>query len=164
MNIRDATLDDAEGIWDIHVRSIRELCSADYTPAQIKAWTGHRTVEDYRKRIKSDPFYVAEIYGKTVGFARFRPSTNELCSVFVDPDHVRQGVGTALLRKACEDGARRGLTHFWLDASLTAVPFYESGGFVWEQNIVHTFSGVDLECVRMTRCLSCGDEHPVSSL
>jgi putative acetyltransferase len=153
MIIRDATPGDAESIWDIHVRSIRELCSADYAPAQIQAWAGHRTVEDYHKCIKSDPFYVAEIDGKLVGYARFRPSTNELCSIFVDPDHVRQGIGTALLREVCEDGARRGLTYFWLDASLTAVPFYASGGFTREQDTVHAFSGVDLECVRMTRRL-----------
>lgn len=162
MNIRDATPDDAESIWDIHVRSVRELCSADYTPSQIQAWAGHRTVEDYRERIKSGPFYVAEIDGKLVGYARFRPSTNELCSIFVDPDHARQGIGTALLREVCEGGVRRGLTHFWLDASLTAVPFYESGGFVREQDTVHAFSGVDLECVRMTRRLGHGDERPDS--
>ena len=42
MLIRRATVDDAEAICDLHVRSIRGLCAADYTPPQIEAWASRK--------------------------------------------------------------------------------------------------------------------------
>ncbi len=153
MIIREATVDDAREIWKLHMRSVRRLCSTDYAPEQIEAWVNHRTLDEYRERIKRHHCYVAESDSKVVGYARFDPTTSELCSVFVDPDCTRQGVGTRLVSEACGDAVSRGTEYFWLDASLTAVPFYESVGFTREKSTVHVFSGVDLECVRMTRRL-----------
>src|SRR5687767_13662100 len=49
MRIRRATLDDAEALCDLHIRSIRVLCAADYTPQQIEAWAGRKKPELYRQ-------------------------------------------------------------------------------------------------------------------
>ena len=40
LRIRRARLTDSLGIHEAHMRSIRELCGADYTPEQINAWGG----------------------------------------------------------------------------------------------------------------------------
>ena len=52
------------------------------------------------------------------------------------------------------DARSRGLTALWLDASLTAVPFYETVGFVGIVETTHAFHGAPLECVRMEMSLT----------
>ena len=153
MIIRKATLDDVQVIWEVHTRSIESLCAPDYAPNQIQAWVGSKKPENYIERIQRDPTYVAEIAVNVVGFIRFRPLTNELCSIFVDPGYIRQGIGTDLFKKACEEAKHLGMTYFWLDSSLTAVPFYQAMGFLSESRTTHKFSGVTLKCVRMRKHL-----------
>lgn len=137
MIIRETTVDDAREIWKLRMQSIRRIGSTDYAPEQVEAWVNHMTIDEYQELIKRHQCYLAECDGKVVGHARFNPTTSELCSFFVDPDCARQGVGTRLVNKACGDAVSQGLEHFWLDASLTAVPFYESVGFTREKNMVH---------------------------
>ncbi|WP_420640685.1 GNAT family N-acetyltransferase [Candidatus Leptofilum sp.] len=60
------------------------------------------------------------------GCWRRRKRCHELCSLVVHPDFVRRGVATALMATACQDALACGATKFWLDASLTAVPFYKA--------------------------------------
>lgn len=150
MIIRQATPDDAPAIFDIHTRSIRTLCAADYTPQQIEGWAGGKQLAFYIPRIKRDPTFVALIGEKIVGFVRFYVPTSELASIYVDPDYARRGVGSALMEKAIGEARQRGLTHFWLDGSITAVPFYHSLGFIAEKEIFHRFSTVSIKGVRMT--------------
>ena len=64
-----------------------------------------------------------------------------------------QGIATDLFKQACEEAKQLGMTTFWLDASLTAVPFYTAMRFVNEYQTTHQFSGVDLECIRMRKRL-----------
>jgi putative acetyltransferase len=149
MIIRKATIDDAQVILRLHTRSVLLLCRADYTPEQLDGWVGRNTLERYQIRLKKHRAYIAEQKGNVAGYVRWNPATNELCSIFVDPDYVRQGVGTNLMAKACEDAISRGVEAFWLDASLTAVPFYKAIGWTYVEPIAHG----SLPGVRMTKQL-----------
>jgi putative acetyltransferase len=84
-----------------------------------------------------------------VGFVRWNPATYELCSLFVDPDHLRQGIATLLMKRACENVRAAGVENLWLYASLTAVPFYEADGWKF---VEETQRGL-LECARMEKIL-----------
>jgi hypothetical protein len=46
LRVRWAKASDAAEIVEIHARSIRGLCSGDYTRWQIEAWVGKRTAEE----------------------------------------------------------------------------------------------------------------------
>ncbi|MCP4419662.1 MAG: GNAT family N-acetyltransferase, partial [Chloroflexi bacterium] len=128
MIIREAAVADAQAILRLHTRSVLTLCRADYTTEQLEGWVSNSTLEKYQFRLKKHRAYVAEQDGNTAGYVRWNPATNELCSIFVDPDYVRQGVATKLMATACEDAISHGVEAFWLDASLTAVPFYKAIG------------------------------------
>ena len=78
---------------------------------------------------------------------RWYPETKELCSICVEPEYARQGIGTALMEYACRDARDHGVELLWLDASLTAIPFYLSLG--WEKGANLTESPLD--GVRMTK-------------
>jgi predicted GNAT family N-acyltransferase len=47
----------------------------------------------------------------------------------------RQGFGGQLLRALLEDGRSQGITQFELHAQLSAIPFYESLGFIAQGDI-----------------------------
>ncbi|GJM42598.1 MAG: acyltransferase [Ardenticatenaceae bacterium] len=149
MQIRKATLEDAEAIWRLHHRSVLSLCAADYTSEQIANWVQHSTLARQQARLKKHRVFVAEEEGHLIGFVRWNPATFELCSLFVDPDFVRRGVASALMETACQDARACGVTKFWLDASLTAVPFYTATGWQTIKQMMHG----ELACVRMTKQL-----------
>ncbi len=147
MIIRDARIDEARAIKELHDRSVAGLCNADYTPEQLESWIGRATLEKYQKRLEQHRSFIAEIDGEIVGYVRWNPATNELCSICVGPDHIRRGIATQLMKRACGDSASYGVKELWLDASLTAIPFYEAEG--WE-TVEHKMHGI-LECVRMIK-------------
>jgi putative acetyltransferase len=152
MDIRKATVDDALSIMQLHERSVLELCRDDYTPEQLKDWLSISTLERYQIRLERHRAYLAEQDGKMIGYVRWHPETNELCSIFVDPDFVRQGVATKLMEVAEKDAKDRGVEELWLDSSLTAVPFYEAIGWNYVEQSMHG----TLECVKMTKKLHRG--------
>ena len=83
---------------------------------------------------------VAIVNGETVGFATLVGS--ELEDLFVDPDWMRQGIATALVRDVAATVPRIDLT-----ANPHALAFYESVGFV-EDGVAETSGG---PAVRMHR-------------
>ena len=151
--IRPATPNDIDRIHEIHTSAIRELCIQDYTPEQIEAWTNNRTPEGYLRYIEQFQFYVVELDGKVVGYARYSTKSNEYCSLFVDPDYVRRGIATELSNFVFQDAIVQGLDHLWLNGSMTAIPFYETVGFAREYEKTYWFQDVPLECVRMRKNL-----------
>jgi GNAT superfamily N-acetyltransferase len=66
---------------------------------------------------------VATIEGRIVGFATL--VGNELEDLFTDPDWMRRGIATALLRDAATRVDRIDVT-----ANMHAQAFYEAAGFV----------------------------------
>ena len=149
MIIREATVDDALSMMKLHERSVLELCREHYTLEQLKDWLSQSTVEKYQVRLERHRSYVAEHDGQMIAYVRWNPETNELCSIFVDPDFVRQGIATELMEIAYDDARSYGVKGLWLDASLNAVPFYTAIG--WE--FVELSKHGPVEGVRMTKQL-----------
>jgi GNAT superfamily N-acetyltransferase len=158
--IRKATPADCSSIYEAHTRAIRELCSVDYDQTQIEAWAGPRRATDYLKPISRGRLCVAELDSKVVGFSEYDNKTRELKAVYVNPDYARRGIGKALFTYACDEARAEGLDALWLDASLTAVPFYLAMQCRRQQGTTHRLmSGIELLCVRMTINLREGEPH-----
>ena len=151
--IREATLDDAAQILGLRGRSIRALCMGDYAEEQIDAWVGKRIATEYQQWIEKRPFFVSTLGSKVTGYAAYNPNSQQLLAVYVDPDFARQGAATSLVKTILSDARKCGVESLWLDASLTAVSFYEAAGFTPVRETKHAFGGVPLECVRMETVL-----------
>lgn len=98
---------------------------------------------------------VAEDAGGIAGFGQLNRASGEVDAVYVLPERQGEGVGRALLRSL--EGAARatGLKRLHLSATLNAVPFYKSAGYVGEGDTVHRLpTGVELECLRMSKELA----------
>jgi len=77
--------------------------------------------------IEADMVFVAEDAGEIVGVLRGR--SDKLQSLFVSKDHHRQGLGRALVAHFERECRRREATVIKVQATLFAVPFYQSVGY-----------------------------------
>lgn len=145
--IRKAEIDDVPTLKALHDRAVLELCRSDYTIDQLVGWVNRSPLEKYYWRLGVQRIFIAEEGGRILGFVRWYPKTNELCSICVEPEFARQGIGTRLMDVACEDAREHNVETLWLDASLTAVPFYQTLG--WDY--VKLFTDGPLDRVRMVK-------------
>ena len=116
---------------------------------EIEKWAGNKAPQRYRAKISEMPFFVAEIDNQILGFTRYNLRTKEFCSLYINPNFVRQGIGTTLAHYVFDDARRRGLTEMWLNSALNAVSFYETIGFRQIEKTTHDFGKFSLKCVRM---------------
>ena len=73
---------------------------------------------------------VAEQDGRIAGFAALELGDGaELDGLFVEPEHWRCGIGTALAEAAVHEARRRGFTLVTVVANPSARAFYEQCGF-----------------------------------
>jgi YbgC/YbaW family acyl-CoA thioester hydrolase len=150
-SIRKATLDDRGALEALIARSARELSLGAYTPRQIEtALRGAFGVDS--QLIRDGTYLVAEGGGDIVGCGGWsrrptlfggdahahrdaseldpRRDAAKIRAFFVDPAHVRHGIGRALLER-CEAEARAaGFTRLELVAMLSGVDFYRRHGYV----------------------------------
>lgn len=149
--LRRGRAEEADGLWVLRTRCVRELCSAAYPPEIIAPWAASPPPAQYHALIGQGGCIVAEdADGMLLGYGVIDLAGNEIDALFVDPDHGGRGVGMALMQalQALADPARP----LVLSASLNAVPFYRRAGFhaLREETYQHP-SGVALASVRMQR-------------
>jgi putative acetyltransferase len=142
---------DLDGVLALFSRSVRELASRDYTPAQLAAWAPEHPDRDaWGKRLAEGGVFISERGGRLAGFARI---ADDGCFdlLYVHPEHAGQGVARDLARHVLAWARERGLERLFADVSLTAIPFFERIGFrVIEAQSVER-RGVALRNFRMER-------------
>lgn len=156
VSIRSATLADRGEICWLHKLSIRRECATHYPPDQVQRWADFLAPEHYTPVI-SDPsrhFLVAELDGRIVGFGQLNPVAAEVEAVYVHPDSVRAGIGSAIMAHLEALACEASLPSLRLSATLNAVPFYQRHGFrvTGHSNHQHP-SGAVLQCAAMTKAI-----------
>lgn len=136
ITIRDYHEDDAPNVGRLIADTFGEFNLAYASPQERVLLLGpfqHAESEEPAHRaaiaeaIGADMVLVAEAAGEIVGVLRGRP--DKLQSLFVRKDHHRQGIGRALVahfERACR---RQEATTIKVQATLFAVPFYQSVGY-----------------------------------
>jgi GNAT superfamily N-acetyltransferase len=128
IEIRPATVADADAICRVAIRALRETNARDYTPDVIARLVAGFVPQRIAAFIASRPFYVALARGVVVGTANLDGTAAR--AVFVDPDHQGQGIGAGLM-EAIENLARtRSVTTLQVQSSATAQGFYKKLGYV----------------------------------
>jgi putative acetyltransferase len=146
--IRPWRAGDSDELLLVFRRSVREVASRDYAPAQIEAWaTGP---DDFARRMGMRTTFVAEANGRLLGFVQFEPP-DHIDMAYVHPDYQRLGVATALLAAAEEESRRLGTKVLHLEASITARPFFERRGYGQAVAQVVRFRGQDFVNFRMSK-------------
>jgi len=160
VQIRRATVADADAIGEAHLDSIRAIGPAYYPPEVVQAWASGLTPATYVSAMESgEAFFIAagRIDGKpaVLGFSTHRvDDVQDGTSVYVRGGAARRGIGTALLRLAEEHALAHGATSIQIQASLAGVEFYKANGF---EETGHGYallmSGRSMPCVFMRKLL-----------
>lgn len=160
LKIRKAQHQDAAKIIAAHRRSIREVCSRDYTPEQISAWSGR----DFQEQRWCDTidrghvWVVADDRDNIYGFGRLKITTKieaEIAGLYFVPEVVGKGLGKALVNLILHECKRRGFDQVTLYATKTAKAFYQSRGFQQSGDVLYiTMGGVKVECFKMDRSIA----------
>ena len=127
LKIRQATNADAAKLHELHTNSVKELCKAHYTAAQIDGWLAHRSPAGYKPGIQRGEMFIAERDEQVVGFGH--ALRGEVLAIFVAPEWAGQGVGSTLLTHAVKvaGGDSKAVR---VEATLNAQSFYARSGFV----------------------------------
>ncbi|MDH3239830.1 MAG: GNAT family N-acetyltransferase [Alphaproteobacteria bacterium] len=157
-SIRPASPGYAGAILRVHRRAILILARESYSEVELQSWTYGLSEDFYRARTEDTAhFEVAENpAGLLIGFAATRQ--DEVWLVYVDPDWVRRGVGSALLARAERHLLDAGLKDIWVQSSLNAQAFYVAHGYVRQKSLdAATRGDVSLKALRMTKTLAPSD-------
>jgi N-acetylglutamate synthase-like GNAT family acetyltransferase len=153
-NIRRAIHSDAEGIINVHIRSIREICSKDYTNEQIEAWSGRKSkAELWVQTMDRDFVWVVEHNSEVMGFGHLAimdELSSEVMGLYFIAPAIGHGLAKKLFKEFIQISSEHQLTIMRLHSTVTAKSFYESLGF--RQNAGDTtidMRGVAIPCFPM---------------
>lgn len=154
MLIRRARHSDASDIITAHVRSIREICSKDYTSEQIEAWAGrYSNTGHWCDSMDRDYVWVIEHENKIQGFghlALMDEFLGEVMGLYFTPELKGKGMGKKIFHIILEEAKSHALREVQLLSTLTARTFYERFGFEEIAGLSNLqMRGVDIPCVPM---------------
>ena len=151
--IRRWTERDTEALADVFRRSVREVASRDYRPAQIEAWAaapGETSV--WNERMQKRVVFVAEHSQRPIGFIQYEPP-DHIDMTYVHPEWQRRGVASALLAALEAEARRLDVPLLNVEASITSRPFFEAGGYEIITPQIVTARGQDFLNYRMSKKL-----------
>lgn len=152
LNIRRATKEDCESIMRVHVDAVTSIQTPLYTAEEIQSWAVPKQPESYEESISDKEFFVVEEGKVLVAFGVLNPNASEVEAVYVAPSAGRRGIGLKVLQTLEERARALGLDELRLNASLNAVPFYKSAGYLGHEESTYRLStGLEIRCVPMTK-------------
>lgn len=127
--LRPFLLADTPRLQDLFAQSVEELTQAEYDEEQRIAWVSRAADgEAFSARLGRGVTLLVEVDGEILGFASLAAG-KEIDMLYVHPYAVGQGVGTTLLDALERIAAARGAHATTVDASDTALDFFERRGY-----------------------------------
>lgn len=164
LRIRRFRREDLPHLTELFYQTVRTVNRRDYTLEQVQAWAPEevrQAGDSARWQALAERFtLIAEIDGQIVGFCDLE-ADGHLDRFYVHAEFQGQGVGRALLAEVENIARRECMPRVFVEASITARPFFLKQGFVElaEQSV--TVRGVQLANYRMQRDFcepQCGSE------
>ncbi len=157
--IRRAVHEDAANIINAHKRSIKELCSKDYSPEQIAAWSGFNFQENHwHKMMDKDLVWViSDDQNNIFGFGHLKfheKSEAEIGGLYFVPEVVGQGFGKNIFLLMLDECRKRDIHSISITATKTAKAFYENVGFIQlGPQTSLKIGNQEIECFKMLQSL-----------
>ncbi|MDB9323326.1 GNAT family N-acetyltransferase [Nodularia spumigena CS-591/04] len=130
MKVRKYEIGDTAAIMQLFYDTIHEVNIRDYTKPQVDAWTSvNMDVEVWMSSLKSKLTYVAEEDKKMIGFGELE-TNGHIDRFYCHKDFQGQGVGTKILDQIELTAKSLENPKLFVEASITAKPFFESKKFL----------------------------------
>jgi N-acetylglutamate synthase-like GNAT family acetyltransferase len=126
VEIRRATAADAEAVYQIVLRALRETNARDY-PASVIDRLVLTLPEGVASNLEKWHAYVAVVDGRIVGTGSLNGKT--VRAVFVNPDYQARGIGTKLMDAVEKAANVQSVNTLSVQSSITAQSFYAKRGF-----------------------------------
>lgn len=173
MNIREANINDAEGIANVHVKAwqsaYREIMPNDYLDSlsvneKTKIW--QKSLSEHSLGIN----LVIEKNKEIIGFCVFGPARDddqkncnvgELVALNILPKYWRNGYGTEMVNYVLSQSDLKGwqALYLWvIKQNKKAIAIYEANGFIREgaEKLNDKLTGYELQEIRYICTLSSG--------
>ena len=115
-------------MFAVHKASVRELCAKSYSAEHMQSWFEDRTPEIYSPALAARQIWVAEQYGKVVGFVGAK--LGEVTLLFVLPQVTGQGIGSSLFEHGLAIAEGSPSQPVMVVATKNSESFYAAHGFV----------------------------------
>ncbi|MCB1520499.1 MAG: GNAT family N-acetyltransferase [Hyphomicrobiaceae bacterium] len=127
--LRPFLVADTPRLQDLFAQSIEELTAEDYDEDQRLAWISRAADgEAFAQRLSRALTLIVEVDGEILGFASLADG-KEIDMLYVHPYAAGTGVGATLVDALERIAAARGAAALTVDASDTAVDFFERCGY-----------------------------------
>lgn len=153
MLVRDYRRADCSAITRLFYETVHSVNLKDYSEEQIRAWApAVPDAQTWHSRMIRRCTLVAEEDGQVIAFAELE-SDGHLDMFYCRNDVIERGVGRQLYL-AIETRARGlGLKRIFIEASITARPFFERQGFVVHQRQTVVRRGIEMTNFKMEKLL-----------
>jgi len=139
--IRTWDEEDAPEMAELHRNSILATSDEFHTEAQRQSWAhgldGTGYIESAEKGEKN--LVAVNENDKPLGFCGYK--NNEICGLYVDPEHQGKGIGQRLAMRAIANMTQGRPQKLVVGSSLPAVSFYEQLGFQIVKKVTHQTRG-----------------------
>lgn len=161
MDVRTADASDMERLSTLIAASYGRLYSGWYTP-EVLAEALPLISQANPRLLDSDSYFIAEENGEAIGCGGWSieapgnrpatPGTGHIRHVAVHPDHLRKGIGRAIMQRVFETAEAAGIRRLECLSSLQAEAFYARLGFTRKGTVdipfgTAIFTSVDMERV-----------------
>ena len=120
---------DTMALRELFAQSIEELTADDYDEDQRLAWAASAEDADaFRARLGGMLTLVVQVEGEYLGFGALKDNKT-IDMLYVHPDFASEGVGSAIADALEKIAGARGAKAVTVDASDTAMPFFEGRGY-----------------------------------
>lgn len=141
---RRAKSEDIDKITKLYFDTVTNVNSKDYSPEEIKVWSGsaHNNNERWERAVNEQYFIVAEMNKEIVGFGSIAEN-GYLDFMYVHKDHQRKGIALKLLNEIESKASEQKNKEIFAYVSITARPFFEKYGYEHAGYKIVTVKGVD---------------------
>lgn len=145
---------DAAATLTIFITAVTETASADYTTEQTEAWADPdgRDLRLWGIAMAARRSFVATIEGQIAGFSDVS-TDGYIDMMFVAPRFLRRGVAAQLIAHGEALARESKARELSADVSITARPFFERHGFIFEAEQHPVKRGISLTNFRMRKAL-----------
>ena len=152
--IREYIPEDAQALAEIFYGTIHRVNIKDYTEEQVSVWAPRKSLEaaGWREKFARTKPLVALVDSQIAGYAVFEPD-GQIDHFYCHHHWIGRGIGFALINAIYERAKMLGVKRLYVEASITAKPFFERQGFAvtLEQTVVK--SGVKMTNYKMEKYL-----------
>jgi putative acetyltransferase len=145
---------DTEQVLDVYRRAIFGISFPEYGGDILKELAS-RSSEEFACLAKTRERFVAWAGNKIVGYTGLDKAKAILTECYVAPEAKGKHIGTLLVKKVEAEARKAGINKLSVLASLNAVGFYKSNGFIEsKESVLRMGNGLSMRCLLMEKRLT----------